>query len=76
MTEDQIKAANRKFDQEFPHFRKKGARIPSSWKAHKLVVGKPITDQQICKYQSQGYFSDFMKDARAAYQSRKRRFYW
>jgi hypothetical protein len=76
MTEEQIKAANQKFDRQFPHFRNLKSRLPSSWKAHKLIMGKPITDQQIQKYKTQGYFSDVMKDARAAYQSRKRKFLW
>lgn len=76
ITEEQIKAANRRFDAEHPNFRRKGARIPSAWRAHKLVVGKPITDKQIETYQGKGYYSDDMRNAREAYLERKRRYIW
>ena len=76
ITEEQIKAANRQFDLQYPNFRFKGAHIPSTWKAHKLTMKKPLTDHQIAQYQEKGYYSDNMQKARAAYQERKRKYFW
>ena len=73
ITEEEIKAANRRFDKTHPNFTHNGARIPSAWKAHKLSVGKPITDKQIANYKAKGYYSDNMTNAREAYLERKRK---
>lgn len=76
MNEDQIRAANRRFDQQFPHFRRKGARIPSAWRAHRLIMGAPLSDGKIEAYRGKGYYSESIKDARAVYLERKRKYIW
>jgi hypothetical protein len=75
ITERQIVDANRKFDAQFPHFLKPGARIRCAWNLQKLATGGKITDHKIHEYSTKGFYSMEMSKARSAYQARRRWFH-
>lgn len=74
ITDQDIIAANRQFDLQFPHFLRRGSQIRSSWSEVRLSMGGRISDRKVEAYREQGFYSADLKMARAAYQARNRWF--
>lgn len=51
------------FDQRQP--------LRSSWNSSKLVVRKPLTDQQIARYQKRGWYDESFREARRELMAKK-----
>lgn len=72
ITQEQIEAANQRFDQQNPGALKDYSQIRPSWNEARLVIRKPLTDKKIHQYYSQGLYSQEVKDFRRQRANQKR----
>jgi hypothetical protein len=47
-------------------------KIRPSWNETRLLIGKPLTDRKIDRYQKLGYYSDELRQRRSEFQAKKR----
>lgn len=48
------------------------AHFPLGWKDERFLVGKPLTDHKINRYEKRGFYSEEFRQQRKDYQAKKK----